>query len=251
MNIYCDILKMGKRLAQSKTTPRLTVIDTLQVVLQELSRGCKAAPLLNASALLDDVAEVCRYTYNYESGLDYGNIAPVFPSVWIELADAQTAVNLAAFVVYTENNGQADLAGQAQKHNIKADFRWRCRTRCFIKKANGKTLPLKWEWIEYVESEGRSVRGLMQPVGLPGALEEAINSELEQMQFVQSDLCALVANLGLYTIDMINNRIATLQSPPGLRHKPPAGRKREVEHYIVDLNFNNNPVIAPVSTLRG
>lgn len=251
MNIYRDIMKAGRRVAQSRAGGQLKVVDTLQIVLRELSGSCKGAQVLDASALLEAIEEVYRYTYYYENGMDYGNIAPVYPSMWIELADLQTAVNFAAFSVYTENHGQAELAGQARKHNIRETFHWCCKTRCFIKRANGKTLPLKWEWIEYVGADGHSVGGLMQSVGLPAGLEQLINDELAKLQFVQPDLCALIAHWGLYTIDMLNHHIATLQLPSDLRTQPAAGRKQQVNHHIVKLNFKTGFFTAPASKLQG
>ena len=251
MQIYQDILKQGKRFADSKATSKFKVVDTLNVFWQQVSSDCKQARVLDASALLNSITEVCRYTYNYERSLDYGNIAPVHPATWIELVDTETSVNLAALILYEENTNQQRLARQASEHGIQTQFHWRCEARCFIKKRYGKTLPLKWEWIEYIDDQGRSVGSLMQPMTFPDGLGEYINAELEKLRFVQHDLCALIANLGLYTIDMLNNNIASLTAcQKGRAQRPLLGKRKDLEHYIVELDFKKDPLCTPVPILQ-
>lgn len=252
MYIYQDILKQGKRLTGGKAAGKFKVIDTLSTFWQQIGMECSKAKVLDASALLDSIAEVCRYTYNYERSVDYGNIAPVHPVTWVELKDTETAVNLAALIIYQENTGQSGLAEQAREHGIHAPFRWCCSARSFLKKNYGQTLPLKWEWIEYIDSSGHSVGSLMKPMIFPEGFGQLVQDEMEQMRFVHHDLCALVANLGLYTIDMLNNNIASLSTCQTVnRPKRLLAKPSTLEHEVVQLNFSNNPLRSSVPILQG
>ncbi|MEG6586098.1 hypothetical protein [Dendrosporobacter sp. 1207_IL3150] len=237
MEIYQEISKQFRRLYARKDSQRLRVIDTSNIFWQQIASGLSDAKVLDASILLNSVSDVCRYTYNYERIVDYANISPLHNSTWVELTDYETYTNLAAFILYQDTNGESFLINEAKERGIGREFKWKCLTRCFMKRGYGKTVPFKWEWIEYIDESGQSVGSLMQPISLPSGISQNANEDFELTNLNHQDLCALVANLGLFTIDMINNKLASLSdhSSTGF-HSPIVSKGNKFEYQVVQLH---------------
>ncbi len=210
MKIFGDILNHATTMAKQNKGAKLQVVDTVNSFWQQVNREHRQAKLFDASSLMSSFSKTSSPVKNFERGVEFGNLSPFNQSVWIEIVDSDLRANLAVLLTYTEKSGQA--MAQAERYGIKNSFKWTCQARSFLKRQYQPTLPLKWEWVEYIDANGGSVSSLLKPAEFPEYINRVLEPELKNVEFIHHHLCAFIANLGLYTVDLINNNQVTVTS---------------------------------------
>lgn len=226
MKIYQEILRQSQFIDAPKPVPRFQVLDTAALFWRQVSDKLAHAQTIDASPLLASYSQVTRYTHKYERSKEFTNLSPFCDSLWVELTDSQIPAHFAVLLLYDAK--EARLADEAGQYGITGPFQWRCQARCFMKKPYESALPLRWEWSEFIDERGLSVGSLLQPSNLPRLIDQCIARDLGKMDMLHHELCAFIANLGLYTVDVINSKhseVNVLTAMAGL--KPEKGRQYE------------------------
>ncbi|MDF2569318.1 MAG: hypothetical protein K0R55_922 [Sporomusa sp.] len=201
MKIFGDILKQATA-AERQLAGKLRVVDTVTTFWQSIHKENMKAKIFDASSLLASFSKTSPQMNAFARDVEFANLSPFAQSVWIEVADSEMPAHLGVVLSYTEKTDQA--AEQAKQYGISSPFAWVCQARSFIKRRYQQTLPLKWEWVEYIDDQGGSVSSLLQPADIPQYMDKALAIELKSVEFTHHHLCAFIANLGLYAIDLIN-----------------------------------------------
>lgn len=210
MNICRDIWKQCAGTPDDGRPAKFQVVDTLQAFWQEVYKTVATARLYDVTALLDPFSEASPCLRRFERTIDFADLGPAHPVIWAEAADRRMPAKIAALLTYEEYGELSSQAKRARQCGILGPVKWICRARCFIKREYRKSLPLQWEWQEYVDSQGHSAGSLLQPLAFPEYVDRMVDDELKSMDRLQSDLCAFIANLGLYAVDAINSNRASL-----------------------------------------
>lgn len=208
MKIFGDILNRAVVRAKKHKTTKLQVVDTVNEFWQQVKNENQQAKLFDASALMSSFPQSCSLVKYFERGVQFNNLAPFSQTKWIEVVDSELPHNLAVSLTYTERDNLA--VKQAEYCGIKEPFKWICYARSFLKRQYQLTLPLKWEWVEYINADGNSVGSMLQPIVLPEYINRMLEPELNNLEFIHDHLCAFIANLGLYAVDLINNNQVTV-----------------------------------------
>lgn len=211
MNICRDIGKQCAIVPTEKTS-KFQVVDTQQTFWKNVFETVSKARLYDVSALVAPFSAASPCLRRFERSIEFADLAPAHPVIWAEAADSQMPAKLAALLSYEEFDELSGMAERARQCGIFGPVKWVCRARCFIKRRYKKTLPLQWEWQEYINDQGHSAGSLLQPLAFPDYIDRMVDEELKSIDTLQTDLCAFIANLGLYTVDAINSNRAALTS---------------------------------------
>ena len=203
MKIFGDILKQAA-IRNKPMRANLQVMDTVSDFWQQVNNDNLQAQVFEASSLLPGFSKLAPHSNYFERDMKFGDLSPLNQVLWIEMADAELAANLAVSLTYTEKNRQA--IEQAERYGLKNSFKWICKARSFLKEQHQPTLPLKWQWVEYIDAAGASVSSLLEPLQFPEYIGRKLETEGESFAFIHHQLCAFIANLGLYTVDLLNKQ---------------------------------------------
>ncbi|SMC50722.1 hypothetical protein [Sporomusa malonica] len=215
MKILSDILKQAAA-SEKQSNGKLRVVDTVASFWQNVYKNNMKAKIFDASALLESFSKASPPMNSFARDVEFGNLSPLAQSIWVEVADSKLPAHLGVALSYTEKTAQS--AEQAKQYGINSPFTWVCQARSFIKRRYQQTLPLKWEWVEYIDDKGRTVSSLLQPAVIPQYMDKALAVELKSVEFIHHHLCAFIANLGFYAIDQINGGRVSVSSHAGTQY---------------------------------
>jgi len=226
MKICSDVLKRSSAAMKKNKPSKFQVVDTSHAFWGQINKSVAEAKIFDVTSLLSSVSDGAQYANRFERCVEFGDMSPNHYAMWVEAVDTCIPANLAALLVYVENSNCSDLADQAKHYGFNRPFKWICQARCFIKKQYAQVLPLKWEWIEYINDRGESVGSLLQPIFFPEYIDRTIAEELDNIGIIHPYICAFLANLGFYTVDLINNNKVTLTERVD----------RQFNYYVLNLN---------------
>jgi hypothetical protein len=213
MKILQDILKQATVSPDKHQGAKFKVVDTMTTYWQGINYNNMNAKIFDASTLLASFSKASSSLNSFAREVEYGNLLPLAQSIWVEVVDSELPAHLGVALSYREKTAQA--AEWAKQYGINSPFAWVCQARPFIKKRYQQTLPLKWEWIEYIDEKGESVSSILQPADIPQYMDRALATELKSVEFIHHHLCAFIANLGLYAVDLINRDQVSVTERPG------------------------------------
>ncbi|HWR42374.1 hypothetical protein [Sporomusa sp.] len=216
MKIFKDILKQATAATDKQKRAKFQVVDTLSSFWQNVNNNNMKAKIFDASSLLASFSKASPAVNSFARDVEYGNLSPFAQSIWVEVVDSELPAHLGVALSYSEKTEQS--AEWAKQNGINSPFAWVCQARSFIKKRYQQTLPLKWEWMEYIDDKGESVSSILQPADIPQYIDKALASELKSVEFIHHHLCAFIANLGLYAVDLINRDQVSVTSHPGAQY---------------------------------
>ncbi len=216
MQILKDILRQATALPDRPQGARFQVVDTMAAYWQDINSNNMKAKIFEASSLLAPFSKASPAVAAFNREIEYGNLLPPARLLWIEVVDAELPAHLGVALSYREKTAQA--AEWAGEYGIDRPFAWVCQVRSFIKKRYLQTLPLKWEWLEYIDETGESVSSILQPAVIPQYVDKALAAELKSVEFMHPHLCAFIANLGLYSVDLINRGQVSVTVRPGAHY---------------------------------
>ncbi|QDR82233.1 hypothetical protein [Sporomusa termitida] len=216
MQILKDIVRQAAALPDKPPGARFQVVDTMAAFWQNINNNNMKAKIFEASSLLAPFAKASPVVAAVTREVEYGNLLPPARSLWIEVVDAELPAHLGVALTYREQTAQA--AEWAGKYGVNRPFAWVCQARPFIKKRYLQTLPLKWQWLEYIDENGESVSSILQPAAIPQYMDKALAAELKSVEFIHHHLCAFIANLGLYSVDLVNRGQVSITARPGTQY---------------------------------
>lgn len=227
MQILKDILRQATALPDKPQGARFQVVDTMAAFWQHMNSITMQAKIFEASSLLAPFSQTLPGPAAFAREVEYGNLLPPARFLWIEVVDAELPAHLGVALSYREQTAQA--AEWAEKYGVHRPFAWVCQARSFIKQRYLQTLPLKWEWLEYIDEQGESVSSILQPAAVPQYVDKALAAELKSVACIHHHLCAFIANLGLYSVDLINRGQVSVTARPG----------RQYCYHILENKTNN------------
>lgn len=215
MKIFQDI---KKRAAARPKQAGWQVVDTVQEFWQQVYQHNLNAQVLDVSALVSGFSPKLDSGY-FQREQELGDISPCHQTLWIEIADNSMEASLGAALTYLDKDTKT--IEQARYYGLADSFAWVCQARPFIKKRYQSTVPLPWQWVEYVDAQGGSTGSLLAPLSIPAYLARLQAAELGSLQSLAPQLAAFIANLGLHTVDLINTRKAqvTAQAAGSLHYQ--------------------------------
>lgn len=203
MTIATDIAHLARSSMVKHMPAKYQVINTEVNYWGEILQKIQRAKFLDATQFVDDFSSVSQFTTHFERVQEFVNLTPSVRLLWIEAAVEELPGKIAVIIDYDTFQNGDEAKEHAQKHCLtNSSVFWVCRICCFAKLRYQATIPLRWEWLEYIDQDGRSVGSVMSPNPAPEYFSRF--DSMQALDYMQPSMCAFAANLGLYAIDQMN-----------------------------------------------